>query len=61
MKALGPILAVIGLIVGVVGLVNHFATHLVPIAHGSTILGVVGAVVLIAGAAMMMMGRKAAA
>jgi len=61
MKALGPALAVIGIVVIIVGALNHYAVHANPVAHTSTILGVVGAVVLIAGGALMLMGRRAAA
>jgi hypothetical protein len=60
-KALAPVLAVIGIVLIIVGAINHWAMHANPVAHTSTILGVIGAVVLIVGGALMFMGRRAAA
>lgn len=62
MKGLGGILAVIGLIVVVLGLVNHFVKNFLGSAgHASLIIAVVGAVLLVIGAAMYMMPGKARA
>ena len=62
MKGLGGILAVIGVIVVVIGLVNHFVKNFLGNAgHASLIIAVVGAVVLVLGLVMYMMPGKARA
>lgn len=50
----------LAIVVGIVGLLNHFAIHMNPVAHTSTILAVIAVVLLVAGGAMMMMGRSSA-
>lgn len=54
------VLIALAILVGIVGLVNHFAIHQNPVAHTSTVIGVVAIVLLVAGGAMMMMGRNSA-
>ena len=61
MKGLGTILAIIGVVVLIVALVNHFVTKIVAVSHSTTVLGVVGIIVLAIGVFMMMSRRKAAA
>ncbi len=62
MKGLGGILAVIGLIVVVLGLVNHFVKNFLGSAgHASTIIAIVGAVLLVIGLVMYMMPSRARA
>jgi hypothetical protein len=53
-------LLVIGAIVAIVGLVNHYVLKLNPVAHTSTILIGVGAVLFIIGLAMTFLGGKSA-
>jgi hypothetical protein len=54
-------LLVIGVIVLLVGLVNHFVLKANPVAHTSTIVLAVGGVLAVIGVIMMMMGGKQAA
>jgi uncharacterized membrane protein YczE len=62
MKGLGGILAVLGVIGIVLGLINHFVKNFAGSAgHVSIIIGVVGLVLLIIGVVLYMMPRKAAA
>jgi hypothetical protein len=62
MKGLGGILAVLGVIGIVLGLLNHFVKNFVGSAgHASIIIGVVGLVLLIIGVVLYAMPRKAAA
>jgi hypothetical protein len=49
-------LIVLGVVVLLVGLINHFAIHANPIAHTSTIVLALGAVLAVAGGALMAMG-----
>ncbi|HEV7128023.1 MAG TPA: hypothetical protein VGN32_11350 [Ktedonobacterales bacterium] len=51
----------IGIIVAILGLVNHYALHLNPIGHFSTILIAVGAVLAVVGIAMTVMGGRGSA
>ena len=51
----------IGIIVALIGLVNHYAMHLNPIGHFSTILIAVGVVLAVVGVAMTVMGGRSAA
>jgi predicted tellurium resistance membrane protein TerC len=53
-------LIVLGVIVAVAGLLNHYAIKANPIAHTSTILIAVGAVIAVVGLAMTFMGSKSA-
>jgi hypothetical protein len=53
-------LIALGVIVAVVGLVNHYAVHANPIAHTSIILIGVGGVIAVIGVAMAMLGGSAA-
>ncbi|HLZ22540.1 MAG TPA: hypothetical protein VKQ30_10505 [Ktedonobacterales bacterium] len=62
MKGLGRILAVLGIIVIIVGLVNHFAVHFLgSMKGGSTIILIVGVVLLVIGAVLYLLPRKASA
>jgi uncharacterized membrane protein YeaQ/YmgE (transglycosylase-associated protein family) len=63
MKALGPVLIVIGVIVGLVAVANYSVLNhsLFNVKHMDLIIGIVGAVVAIIGLIMSMMGRRAAA
>lgn len=54
-------LLAIGVIVLLVGLVNHFVIKANPIAHTSTIVLAVGAILAVVGVIMMAMGGKQAA
>jgi predicted tellurium resistance membrane protein TerC len=54
-------LLVIGIVLGLAGLVNHYAIKANPIAHTSTIVGAVGAVLVVVGVIMMVMGGKSSA
>lgn len=51
----------LGIIVAIVGLINHYVMHLNPINHFSTILIAVGAVLAVVGVAMTVMGGRSAA
>ena len=53
-------LIALGVIIAVVGLLNHFAIKANPVAHTSSILIGVGAVVAVVGLAMTVMGGKSA-
>lgn len=59
MKSASLGLVVLGIIVGILGLVNHYMIHQNPVAHTSTIVGVVALVLVVIGGAMMFMGRSA--
>ena len=62
MKGLGGILAAIGVIVVIVGLLNHYVLHLLAgVKNGSTYLIVAGAVVLVVGVVLYLLPRKASA
>ena len=54
-------LLILGIVIGLVGLVNHFAIHANPFPHTSTIIGAVGAVLAVVGILMMAMGGKSKA
>lgn len=54
-------LLVIGIVVAIVGLVNHYVMHANPIGHTSTILIAVGAVLFVIGVIMMAMGGRSSA
>ena len=54
------LLIALAVIVGIVGLLNHFVIHQNPVAHTSTVIGVVAIVLLVIGGALMMMGRGSA-
>ncbi|HEX9056546.1 MAG TPA: hypothetical protein VF818_03355 [Ktedonobacterales bacterium] len=54
-------LLAIGIVLVLVGLVNHYAIHANPIAHTSTIVLAVGAVLAVVGIVMTAMGGKSAA
>jgi hypothetical protein len=51
---------VLGVILLVLGLVNHYALHQNPVAHTSTIVLAVGAVLAVIGFIMMAMGGQSA-
>lgn len=60
MRGGGLGLLVIGVIVAIAGLVNHFVLKMNPIAHTSTILIGVGAVLALVGLVMSFMGGRSA-
>ena len=61
MKA-GPVLLVIGIIIVVFGVLNHFAIHAMSSTqHIDLYIGVLGVVVALAGVVMSMTGRNKAA
>ena len=55
-------LVVLGIIVGILGLVNHYLLNppMNPVAHTSLVTGVVGLVLVVLGGAMMFMGGRSA-
>ena len=61
MRAASMGLLAIGVIVLLVGLVNHFVIKANPIAHTSTIVLAVGGILAVVGVIMMAMGGKQAA
>ena len=63
MKALGPILIVVGIIIGLVAVANYTVLKhgLFNAQHMDLIVGVIGAVVAIIGVVLAMMGRGASA
>ncbi len=63
MKALGPILIVIGVIIGLVAVANYTVLKhsLFNAQHMDLIVGVIGAVVVVVGLILAMTGRRAAA
>jgi hypothetical protein len=54
-------LIVLGVVLLALGLVNHFVIHQNPVAHTSTIVLAVGAVLVVVGVAMIFLGGKSAA
>jgi len=50
----------LGVIIAVLGLLNHYAIHSNPVGHTSTTLIAVGAVIAVVGLAMTVMGGKSA-
>ena len=61
MRGGGYGLIVIGIIIAILGVVNHFVLKLNPVAHTTTILVVVGAVLAVVGLIMSFMGGRSAA
>ena len=61
MRGLSYVLLVLGVIVAIVGLLNHFALKMNPFPHTSTILVAVGAVLAVIGVLTMVMGGSKAA
>jgi uncharacterized membrane protein HdeD (DUF308 family) len=61
MRGLSYVLLVLGVIIAIVGLLNHFVIKANPVAHTSTITVAVGAVLAIIGVVMMMGGRSSKA
>jgi hypothetical protein len=61
MRGLSYVLLVLGVIIAILGLLNHFVIHANPIAHTSTITIAVGAVLAVIGVVMMMGGRSSKA
>ncbi|MGO8947753.1 MAG: hypothetical protein ACLQUY_08835 [Ktedonobacterales bacterium] len=61
MRGVSYVLIVLGVVVAIVGLANHFVIHANPFAHTSTILVAVGAVVAVIGVVAMMMGGSSSA
>jgi ABC-type cobalamin transport system permease subunit len=61
MRGLSYVLLVVGVIIAIVGLVNHFVLHKNPVAHTSTIAIAIGAVLAVIAVVMMMGGRSAKA
>jgi len=50
----------LGVVIVALGLVNHFVIHSNPVAHTSTIVLAVGAIVVVVGVAMNFIGGKSA-
>ena len=61
MRGAGYGLLVIGIIIAVRGLVNHYVIHANPFGHTSTIIIGVGVVLAVIGVAMSFMGGRSAA
>ena len=61
MRGLSYVLLVVGVIIAVLGLLNHFVIKANPVAHTSTITVAVGAVLAVIGVVMMMGGRSSKA
>jgi hypothetical protein len=61
MRGLSYVLIVLGIIVGIAGLLNHFVMKQNPFPHTSTILAAVGAVLFVIGVLTMVMGGSKAA
>jgi|GEM_PF-2158429 uncharacterized integral membrane protein len=62
MKSVGYVVAIIGILVIAAAAIDHFVKHFLgSTAHISLIVGVVGAVVLVIGVVMSMMGGRAKA
>ena len=61
MRGLSYLLLVLGVIIAILGLLNHFVIKANPVAHTSTITVAVGAVLAIIGVVMMMGGRSSKA
>lgn len=61
MRGAGYGLAVVGVVIVLIGLLNHFVLRQNPVAHTSTILGAVGAVVAVVGIILTFTGGRKAA
>ena len=61
MRGAGIGLLIIGIIVGLAAVVNHFALHILNGAHYDTYIGIVGAVIAIIGIIMLAMGGRGSA
>ena len=57
MKAFGAVLAVLGVVGVMLALVNH-SQHFVSANHSSSIIGVVGIVLLVVGAGLVMVAQR---
>ncbi|HEY7835598.1 MAG TPA: hypothetical protein VIG30_18625 [Ktedonobacterales bacterium] len=58
MRGAGIGLVVIGIIIGLVAVANHFALHFLNGNHYDTYIGIVGAVVAVIGIIMLAMGGR---
>jgi uncharacterized membrane protein HdeD (DUF308 family) len=61
MRGLSYVLLALGVIIAVLGLLNHFVIKANPVAHTSTITVAVGAVLAVIGVVLMMGGRSSKA
>lgn len=61
MRGGGYGLLAIGIILAIVGLINHFVLKMNPVAHTSTILIAVGVILAVLGLVMSFMGSRSAA
>ena len=61
MRGGGYGLLAIGIILAIVGLINHFVLMMNPVAHTSTILIAVGVILAVLGLVMSFMGGRSAA
>jgi hypothetical protein len=61
MRGGGYGLLAIGIILAIVGLINHFVLKMNPVAHTSTILIAVGVILAVLGLVMSFMGGRSAA
>lgn len=61
MKRLPVILLTIGIVVLAFGLANHFVHNFVNAKHASMYVAILGAIIVVVGLAVMMMGNRKAA
>jgi hypothetical protein len=61
MRGLSYVLLALGVIIAVLGLLNHFVIKANPVAHTSTITVAIGAVLAVIGVVLMMGGRSSKA
>jgi hypothetical protein len=61
MRGGGYGLLAIGVIIAIVGLINHFVLKMNPVAHTSTILIAVGVILAVLGLVMSFMGGRSSA
>lgn len=61
MRGGGYGLLAIGVIIAIVGLINHFVLKMNPVAHTSTILIAIGVILAVLGLVMSFMGGRSAA
>lgn len=61
MRGAGYGIAVVGVIIVILGVLNHFVLRQNPVAHTSTILGVVGAVLAVVGIVLTFVGGNKSA
>lgn len=60
MRGVGIVVAIIGILIIILAAINHFATRLINFHSATTIIGVVGLVVLIIGIILAALGGRSA-